>query len=420
MAAALLARQPARAHAAVLLALTGAAIVTVLGALARCAGVGLLAGHTRSLDVADLAARLAGGEGVPVPAGGLTAEGALTAAWLAASAAALARLGASALRARRLLAGARPVVDAGIGAVARRAAARLKLRGAPGLVESGAVTCPVIWCWGRTPRVVLPAGPAGAPPGGLYGVLCHEMAHLKRRDHWTHLAAQLALCALVWNPLAWIAMKRLEQLREECCDAWAVEAGESPVAYAEALLGLARQRAVALAQAAGAGSVGRRIRTILATDRVAPRSGRGFVAAATGLSALLVAGAALGHRRPPTIDVIDSTGEAALHAAPDVIAIPGTLDLGAGAPGEPRSRDLLLCNRSREPRVVFSAAAACACTTVSEFEPTELGPGECMKLEVTMTADPHPGAAKTRYVTFEIEGQAPLKLAVHVRTAGPT
>ena len=108
--------------------------------------------------------------------------------------------------------------------------------------------------------------------------------------------------------------------------------------------------------------------------------------------------------------------EAALHAAPDVILIPNVLDLGIGAPGEPKSRDLLLCNRSRQPRVVFSATPACACTTVSEFEPTELGPGECLKLEVTVTADTQPGAARTRHVTFEVEGQAPMKLAVHIRT----
>ena len=68
--------------------------------------------------------------------------------------------------------------------------------------------------------------------------------------------------------------------------------------------------------------------------------------------------------------------------------------------------------------MVFSATAACACTTVSEFEPTELSPGECLKLEITMTADLAHGAGKTRFVTFNIEGQPPLKLAVHLHTAG--
>ncbi len=418
VAAALLARHPARAHAALLLAIVAAGLITVLGAAARLAGLGLLPGVTRSLDVADLAARLAGGEGVPVPAAGLTAAHAITGAWLALSAAALGRLCASALRGRKLLADSRPLADGEVALLARRAAARLSLRHAPAVSESSEVTCPVIWCWGRRPCVVLPAGGAAARGSGFFGVLCHELAHLKRRDHWSGFAAQLALCAMVWNPLAWLAVRRLEELREECCDAWAVAAGESPLAYAEALLGLVRGRALVLAHAAAAGSMRRRIQTILEPGRRSPLPGRGFIAGASMLTLFLVGGAALGHRRPPTIDVIDSTGEAALHAAPDVILIPNVLDLGIGAPGEPKSRDLLLCNRSREPRVVFSATPACACTTVSEFEPTELGPGECLKLEVTVTADMQPGAARTRHVTFEVEGQAPMKLAVHIRTAG--
>ena len=41
-----------------------------------------------------------------------------------------------------------------------------------------------------------------------------------------------------------------------------------------------------------------------------------------------------------------------------------------------------------------------------------------MTVEVTMTAPVEPGTLKTKYVTFDIEGQAPLKLAVHLQAIG--
>jgi hypothetical protein len=66
---------------------------------------------------------------------------------------------------------------------------------------------------------------------------------------------------------------------------------------------------------------------------------------------------------------------------------------------------------------VFGALTSCGCTTVREFDPQTLGPGECMTVEVTMTAPLEPGMTKTKYVTFDIEGQAPLKLAVDLQSA---
>ena len=53
-------------------------------------------------------------------------------------------------------------------------------------------------------------------------ILVHELAHLRRRDHWTNWF-QLGLLAIYWwNPVAWWAHSRARRAVEECCDAWVV------------------------------------------------------------------------------------------------------------------------------------------------------------------------------------------------------
>lgn len=419
-AAALLSRRPARAHAALLLCTVAAAMTPLLGAAVRVAGLGILPGLNRAVDVADLAAGLDRGDGLPAAGGAPAWPLVLVLAWIALSALAAARLAVSALRGRRLLASAAPAGDRALAAVARRAADRLGLERPPRILQSARVRCPVIWCWGRRPRLIVPESMRGRGAGDLLGVLCHELAHRKRRDHLATLAGEAALVALPWNPLAWWAVHRLGELSEQACDRWAVSCGEPPEAYAEALLGLVPQPRLALAQPAldSRRAVAKRIRRILEPRPGAAESGRRFVAAAAAVTALAVTTAVIAHRRPPTIEVVDAA-DLVPDDAPDVVTIPHELDLGSSLPGLPRSRELLLCNRSREPRDVIGYAASCGCTTVEGFEPRTLDAGECMKLLVTMTAPVEPGARKTKYVTFDIEGQPPLELAVHLLAAGP-
>ena len=291
----------------------------------------------------------------------------------------------------------------------------------PQLYESANVQCPVVWCWGRCPKLLLPAGTTDRGREDLLGVLCHELAHFKRRDHLATLAGELAVCVLPWNPLAWLAARRLSDLSEHACDTWVIASGESPTRYAEALLDLAPQKPMVFAPAAANGrrAVARRIRRIFDAPAANPSSGRRWTVAVALTATLLAAAAALAHRRPPTVEVVTDTGETAALVGPDVITIPSTLDLGVAEPGQPASRYVLLCNRSPEPHAVFDAVASCGCTTVSEIEPRTLNPGECMKVEITMTAPESPGATKTKFVTFDVEGQPPLELPVHLQAAGP-
>ncbi len=77
----------------------------------------------------------------------------------------------------------------------------------------------------------------------IRGIVAHELAHIRRRDHlvaWFEVAA-LAVCW--WNPVFWFVRRRMRLHAEEACDAWAVWVlPESRRAYAEALIEVAAHR----------------------------------------------------------------------------------------------------------------------------------------------------------------------------------
>jgi beta-lactamase regulating signal transducer with metallopeptidase domain/Flp pilus assembly protein TadD len=75
------------------------------------------------------------------------------------------------------------------------------------------------------------------------GIVAHELAHLRRRDHWVAWFEMVALCVCWWNPVFWAVRRRLRLNAEQACDAWAVWAlPEHRRAYAEALIDIAEQR----------------------------------------------------------------------------------------------------------------------------------------------------------------------------------
>ena len=94
------------------------------------------------------------------------------------------------------------------------------------------------------------AGPAesGSDEGLDWpSILCHELAHAKRCDHVSGLLAELLVCALPWQPLAWwMRSARLAVLSEEACDDWVIACGQRATGYARTLLGLTPQAQAAL------------------------------------------------------------------------------------------------------------------------------------------------------------------------------
>ena len=68
-------------------------------------------------------------------------------------------------------------------------------------------------------------------------LLAHELAHLKRGDHWVRWLEAIVLGLYWWDPIAWLARRELERTEEESCDAWVVWSQPSAAgSYAEALV----------------------------------------------------------------------------------------------------------------------------------------------------------------------------------------
>lgn len=139
--------------------------------------------------------------------------------------------------------------------------------------------------WGFSKAVLLlPRSMPAWPEARQRDVLLHELAHIKRFDHWTQLAAQIA-CALHWfNPLTWYAARRMLQEREHACDDFVLNTGARPSDYAQHLLDVARSMRTRRVGAAAIAMAGRatlpdRLRAVLEPRR--SRRGTGWWASAT-------------------------------------------------------------------------------------------------------------------------------------------
>jgi beta-lactamase regulating signal transducer with metallopeptidase domain len=120
---------------------------------------------------------------------------------------------------------------------------------------------PVVWCLFR-PVLLWPKGLQDQlSAGGRQAVLVHELAHLRRRDHWVRWLELAAAVIYWWNPLFWLARRQMRFHAELACDAWVT--GTLPGTrrdYAEALLEVCvrSSRAAAPWPAVGVGGEGRR------------------------------------------------------------------------------------------------------------------------------------------------------------------
>jgi hypothetical protein len=122
------------------------------------------------------------------------------------------------LRLVRRMADGSPAEEATV-RVAEQVARRIGLATCPRLRVIAGHFGPFVTPGLGSPTVVLPSRfLEELNPLELTTVLAHELAHVRRRDHWCRAIETLVLALYWWNPVAWLASRGLRHSEEECCD----------------------------------------------------------------------------------------------------------------------------------------------------------------------------------------------------------
>lgn len=138
---------------------------------------------------------------------------------------------------------------------------------------------PMLTGW-RRPVIWLPQEAAGWDEKRLSAVLCHELAHYQRSDVFWKWLTQCAVCLWWWQPLAWLAQRRLRFETEQAADDVAVLAGGDTREYARTLVEIAagipgRLRSTAGVTMFGGESIQLRVRELMKANQWRGRIGIG-------------------------------------------------------------------------------------------------------------------------------------------------
>lgn len=141
------------------------------------------------------------------------------------------------LRFRRLLYAAVTAPPALL-TMAERIGDRLGLRRIPEVRMLPARTSPMVWWLGGRARVILPVELFQQLDGNAReAILAHELAHVRRKDHWVRVLELVIATLFWWHPAVWWACQRLQELEDQCCDAMVLGlAPHGAQAYATALV----------------------------------------------------------------------------------------------------------------------------------------------------------------------------------------
>lgn len=88
------------------------------------------------------------------------------------------------------------------------------------------------------PTILLPVSAKTWSPERLQMVLDHEQAHVRRHDVFWSLVSTAARSVFWFQPMFWIAHRKMLLLSEQACDDQVLQAGTSPAAYASELVAL--------------------------------------------------------------------------------------------------------------------------------------------------------------------------------------
>ncbi|HLN27121.1 MAG TPA: M56 family metallopeptidase [Gemmataceae bacterium] len=260
-----------------------------------------LALHAGLTTDAPPASPLAGDEAAPFPWQSMVGW-----CWIVGSVLFLAFTGVRLRRVQRLLAyckeAPRTLQDR-----ADRLGQKMALTAIPSIwLLSGRVS-PMVWGLLGSPRLVLPAALWNRlDESQRDALLVHELAHIRRGDHWVRRLELVVTVLFWWHPVVWWARRRLHEAEEECCDAWVVATLPAAAeAYADALLAtvayLCQSGSALPLGASGAGTVHllkRRLVMILNGTTPKALSRLGGLAVLNLAGVLLPLGLALGQDAP--------------------------------------------------------------------------------------------------------------------------
>ena len=216
------------------------------------------------------------------------------------------------------------------------------------LRTSAHVSVPLAWRLGRKCSLILPLEADRWHADTRRAVLLHECGHLDRHDCAIRSLGVLA-CGLWWfNPLAYLALRRLRAEQERACDDLVLAAGIAPLDYANELLDMARRSATAnLRGAACVAMVGRselEDRMFAIVDRSRRRGG---LAPRTRLLAITV-----------SVGMVVAVGALRLSAARTESSTAGVMALHVMGPGGPAFKWMRDIDEPTRRRVASALDAA--------------------------------------------------------------
>ena len=140
--------------------------------------------------------------------------------WIAGSVLTALLAGARIVRFHRLVGGMLPAPTE-VQSVADELAMHMGLPRTPSIRMAAVSVSPLVWWLGGRATIVIPRELLSVLDERQTAlVLAHELAHLRRRDHWIR-CLELAISILYWwHPLIWWARRQMHAAEEQSCDAW--------------------------------------------------------------------------------------------------------------------------------------------------------------------------------------------------------
>lgn len=207
----------------------------------------------------------------------------------------------------------------------------------PQVRMSSAVVSPVTMGVVR-PVLLLPETFAENSENEITAVLCHELAHVRRRDYLVNLLCQVGALPIAYHPATHAMQQRVRQTREMVCDAMAADAMRSTSGYARCLVVLAQRMLGGRAVAEQVQAVGlfdnnvleERVMRLLETKtKMSTQARVARVATGAVLMAAVMATTAIFHLTPTVVKAAQE------NARPAAVTANNRENTGAGAMQKP-------------------------------------------------------------------------------------